>query len=171
MTNYFDLVTIVISLTVSIHIDMSRDVPIHIDMSRDVSICPGMSRYVPGHIDTYRYVSICTTKKCDIHTDIQSDQDGWLHELLYATNKSNHLRILHSEKYNWKIYTSTSTIHLYLWCPWSNLDVWHHFLHLQNLRNPNLLCIVFQNTAMCPGTHFIPSTLPPHWRWRSIPNS
>ena len=28
---------------------------------------------------------------------------------------------------------------LYLWCPWSNLDMWHHFLHLQNLRNPNLI--------------------------------
>ena len=25
--------------------------------------------------------------------------------------------------------------HLYLWCPWSNLDMWHHFLHLLNLRN------------------------------------
>ena len=23
----------------------------------------------------------------------------------------------------------------YLWCPWSNLDIWNHFLHLQNLRN------------------------------------
>ena len=27
---------------------------------------------------------------------------------------------------------------LYLWCLWSNLNMWHHFLHLQNLRNPNL---------------------------------
>ena len=28
--------------------------------------------------------------------------------------------------------------HLYLWCPWSNFNMWHHFLHLQNLRNLNL---------------------------------
>jgi len=30
---------------------------------------------------------------------------------------------------------------LYLWCPWSNLDMLHHFLHLQNLRNPNLILV------------------------------
>jgi len=30
---------------------------------------------------------------------------------------------------------------LYLWCPWSNLDMLHHFLHLQNLRNPNLISV------------------------------
>ena len=27
---------------------------------------------------------------------------------------------------------------VYLWCHWSNLNMRHHFLHLQNLRFPNL---------------------------------
>ena len=38
---------------------------------------------------------------------------------------------------------------LYLWCPWSNPDMWDHFLHLQNLRNPNLrlLCATNRGNA------------------------
>ena len=27
------------------------------------------------------------------------------------------------------------SMNLYLWCLWSNLGMWYHFLHLQNLRN------------------------------------
>ena len=34
---------------------------------------------------------------------------------------------------------------LYLWCLGSNLDVWDHFSHLQNLRNPNLTWILRGN--------------------------
>ena len=68
-------------------------------------------------------------------------------------------------------------INLYLWCLWSNLGVWHHFLYLQNLRDLNLIlahvtecdtifCIyrisgiqiwywfVQQNAAMRTKTHF-----------------
>ena len=34
---------------------------------------------------------------------------------------------------------------LYLWCLGSNLDVWDHFSHLQNLMNPNLTWILCSN--------------------------
>ena len=43
---------------------------------------------------------------------------------------------------------------LYLWCPLSNLDMLHHFLHLHNLRNPNLISFVQQNAAMRTKAHF-----------------
>ena len=45
---------------------------------------------------------------------------------------------------------------LYLWCPWSNLDMLHHFLHLQNLRNPNLISLPLPTSP----SHF-PLPLPP----------
>ena len=28
---------------------------------------------------------------------------------------------------------------MYIWCYWSNLGMWYHFLHVQNLRNPNMM--------------------------------
>ena len=43
---------------------------------------------------------------------------------------------------------------LYLSCPWSNLDMWHHFLQLQNLRNPNPI-------SPSPSPSPFPFPLPP----------
>ena len=67
---------------------------------------------------------------------------------------------------------------LYLWCPWSNPDMWDHFLHLQNLRNPNLrlpcstltwslvaMMLVGSRGAMMTGQKTADSSWTLNYRW------
>ena len=90
----------------------------------------------------------------------------WYASLVFLVQSQNVIPIFAStepQEINYDIGVHNKTRHwalrhilgpdMYLWCLWSNLGMWYHFLHLQNLRNSIMTLLIIIEICLLVRTY------------------